>query len=118
MAADRRGNRGPLLLTGSVKSLAARGVSETLAGRIALWPLSVGERRSVRETFVDSLFNPEVAVVDCGDLADAEALRQCDYRSVHRSQRKSAYCSTRRSTGVVLVSQDLLVAFGEVAAAR
>ncbi|MEV3935497.1 DUF4143 domain-containing protein [Glycomyces sp. NPDC049804] len=62
MAADRRSDRGQLLLTGSANYLAARGVSETLAGRvgrIALWPLSIGERRSVRETFVDSLFNPD-----------------------------------------------------------
>lgn len=62
-AADLDDRRGQLLLTGSANYLADRSVSETLAGRVGrlvLWPLSVGERRGVRETFVDHLLSPEV----------------------------------------------------------
>jgi uncharacterized protein len=41
--------------------LADRGLSETLAGRagrLLLWPLSMGERLGLRETFLDQLFEP------------------------------------------------------------
>lgn len=58
-AVDRSRARGQLLLTGSTNYLADRGISETLAGRagrVRLWPLSMGERLGVRETFVDRLF--------------------------------------------------------------
>jgi predicted AAA+ superfamily ATPase len=60
-AADRDRTRGQLLLTGSTNYLADRGLSETLAGRagrLLLWPLSMGERLGVRETFLDQLFVP------------------------------------------------------------
>ncbi|MGQ0843764.1 MAG: ATP-binding protein [Sporichthyaceae bacterium] len=60
-AADRDRTRGQLLLTGSANYLAGREVTETLAGRAGrtvLWPLSCGERRGLRETFVDHLFDP------------------------------------------------------------
>jgi predicted AAA+ superfamily ATPase len=60
-AADRDRTRGQLLLTGSTNYLADRGLSETLAGRagrLLLWPLSMGERLGVRETFLDLLFEP------------------------------------------------------------
>jgi predicted AAA+ superfamily ATPase len=60
-AADRDRARGQLLLTGSTNYLADRGLSETLAGRagrLLLWPLSMGERMGVRETFLDHLFDP------------------------------------------------------------
>ncbi|MGH3431335.1 MAG: ATP-binding protein [Thermocrispum sp.] len=60
-AADRNRARGQLLLTGSTNYIADRGLSETLAGRagrLLLWPLSMGERLGVRETFVDLLFEP------------------------------------------------------------
>ena len=60
-AADRDRSRGQLLLTGSAGYLTGRDVTETLAGRtgrLVLWPLSGGERRGVRETFVDHLFEP------------------------------------------------------------
>lgn len=56
---DHDRTRGQFLLTGSASYLAARGVTETLAGRtgrIVLWPLSQGERRGVRESFLDHLF--------------------------------------------------------------
>jgi uncharacterized protein len=60
-AADRDSSRGQLLLTGSTNYLADRTLSETLAGRagrILLWPLSMGERLGRTETFVDDLFDP------------------------------------------------------------
>ncbi|MGH4022259.1 MAG: ATP-binding protein [Pseudonocardiaceae bacterium] len=59
---DRDRSRGQLLLTGSANYLADRSISETLAGRagrLVLSPLSAGERRGIRETFVDHLFEPE-----------------------------------------------------------
>lgn len=58
---DRDRTRGRLLLTGSANYLAASSTSETLAGRtgrLVLWPLSLGERHGVRETFLDLLFEP------------------------------------------------------------
>ncbi|MGQ0776514.1 MAG: ATP-binding protein [Pseudonocardiales bacterium] len=60
-AADLDPARGQLLLTGSANYLADRTISETLAGRagrLVLWPLSVGERHGIRETFLDHLFQP------------------------------------------------------------
>lgn len=59
---DRDRSRGQFLLTGSASYLADRSVTETLAGRagrLVLWPLSAGERRGVRERFVDRLFDPD-----------------------------------------------------------
>jgi predicted AAA+ superfamily ATPase len=59
---DIHRQRGQLLLTGSANYLADRSTAETLAGRtgrVELWPLSAGERRGVRETFVDRLFEPD-----------------------------------------------------------
>jgi hypothetical protein len=55
---DRR--RGQMLLTGSTSYLADSAVAETLAGRVgrlAIWPLSAGERRGVKETFVERLMD-------------------------------------------------------------
>lgn len=60
-AADQDRTRGQILLTGSANYLASRSISETLAGRAGrgeLWPLSIGERLGVRETFIDHLFSP------------------------------------------------------------
>jgi predicted AAA+ superfamily ATPase len=61
-AVDRDSTRGQLLLTGSTNYLADRSLAETLAGRagrVQLWPLSMGERLGRRETFVDDLFEPD-----------------------------------------------------------
>lgn len=77
-AADRDRTRGQLLLTGSTNYLADRGLSETLAGRagrLQLWPLSMGERYGVRETFLDHVFNPQAwpgptAKISRGRLVD------------------------------------------------
>lgn len=57
---DADSSRGQFLLTGSANYLADRSVSETLAGRagrLTLWPLSEGEIRGVRETFLERLFD-------------------------------------------------------------
>lgn len=59
-AVDADAARGQFLLTGSANYLADRSVSETLAGRagrLTLWPLSEGEIRGSRETFLDRLFD-------------------------------------------------------------
>jgi predicted AAA+ superfamily ATPase len=59
---DRDHARGQLLLTGSTNYLADRSLAETLAGRagrLTLWPLSMGERSSVRESFIDRLFKAD-----------------------------------------------------------
>lgn len=59
---DRDNQRGQFVLSGSANYLANRAVTETLAGRagrLTLWPLSLGERSSIRETFIDRLFEPE-----------------------------------------------------------
>ena len=58
---DRDNTRGQFLLTGSANYTAGRGIAETLAGRAGravLWPLSMGERQGVRESFLDRLFEP------------------------------------------------------------
>lgn len=60
--ADLSRQRGQFVLSGSANYLANRSISETLAGRAArltLWPLSLGERHGVRETFIDRLFEPD-----------------------------------------------------------
>lgn len=59
---DQNQARGQVLLTGSANYLADRSVSETLAGRagrLTLWPLSEGEIRGIRETFLDRIFDPD-----------------------------------------------------------
>ena len=58
---DHSDQRGQLLLTGSASYLASKAPVETLAGRagrLELWPLSQGEQRGVRETFIERLFRP------------------------------------------------------------
>jgi predicted AAA+ superfamily ATPase len=77
-AADRDRTRGQLLLTGSTNYLADRGLSETLAGRagrLRLWPLSIGERLGVHETFVDRLFDPSAWPGEAEPLSRAELVR-------------------------------------------
>jgi uncharacterized protein len=77
-AADRDRTRGQLLLTGSTNYLADRGLSETLAGRagrLRLWPLSMGERLDVRETFVDRLFEPSAWPGDVKPLPRVELVK-------------------------------------------
>lgn len=57
---------GMFLLTGSANVWATLRVSESLAGRaerIQLWPLSQGEIRGARETFIDELFAGRVPAI-------------------------------------------------------
>jgi uncharacterized protein len=58
---DRDRRPGRFLLTGSAHVLALPRVADALTGRmeiVELWPLSQGEIRRRRETFVDRLFSP------------------------------------------------------------
>lgn len=57
---------GMFMLTGSANVWATLRISESLVGRaerVALWPLSQGELRGRRETFIDDLFAGRVAQV-------------------------------------------------------
>ena len=56
---DRNRRPGRFFLTGSANVLALPKVADTLVGRIeihTLWPLSQGEIRGVRESFIDTIF--------------------------------------------------------------
>ncbi|MGH8907201.1 MAG: ATP-binding protein [Egibacteraceae bacterium] len=77
-AVDLDTARGQLLLTGSANYLADRSVSETLAGRagrLVLWPLSMGERNGVVETFIDHLFEPADWPPPASTLSRADLVR-------------------------------------------
>ncbi|MEK7423195.1 MAG: ATP-binding protein [Actinomycetota bacterium] len=55
-------DKGQFILTGSANYLAARGTTETLAGRagrLQLWPLSIGERLGLPEQFLGQLFDDD-----------------------------------------------------------
>jgi len=71
---------GMFILTGSANVWATHRISESLVGRaerIALWPLSQGELRGRRETFIDELFAgrvPHVRDAPIGRGAIASAL--------------------------------------------
>lgn len=59
---DHCSDKGQFILSGSANYLAARGTTETLAGRagrLQLWPFSVGERFGIHENFLDSLFDDD-----------------------------------------------------------
>jgi predicted AAA+ superfamily ATPase len=61
---DRSNERGQYLLAGSTRFLSTRTLSETLTGRVGLaelLPLSVGERLGLNETFLDQLFDGDLA---------------------------------------------------------
>lgn len=76
-AVDEDTARGQILLTGSANYLAARSVSETLAGRagrLTLWPFSEGELRGIRETFLDHIFDPDAWPGAVPEMPDREAL--------------------------------------------
>ena len=58
---DTDNGRGQLILTGSASYLSVREPVETLAGRagrLILWPFSVGEQLGIRSGFLDRLFTP------------------------------------------------------------
>lgn len=76
---DRQPERGQFLLTGSANYLANRSISETLAGRIArmtLWPLSLGERTGITETFLDLIFDREAWPPTAPSRLDRDAVAQ------------------------------------------
>jgi predicted AAA+ superfamily ATPase len=57
---DSNQSRGQFLLTGSANILTLPTVADALPGRVEylnLWPLSQGELRDCRETFIDALFD-------------------------------------------------------------
>jgi hypothetical protein len=74
---DGNQSRGQFLLTGSANILTLPTVADALPGRLEylnLWPLSQGELRDCRETFIDALFDgrfPQVlgAPIGCGPMA-------------------------------------------------
>ena len=64
VALDRDRAAGQFVLAGSTRFLTTRRLSETLTGRIGileLLPLSAGEVRGIRETFVERAFDGDVA---------------------------------------------------------
>jgi len=71
---------GMFILTGSANVWATHRISESLVGRaerVPLWPLSQGELRGWRETFIDDLFAgrvPQLAGAAIGRPAIAEAV--------------------------------------------
>ena len=77
--------RGQFLLTGSANILTLPTVADALPGRIEylnLWPLSQGELRGHRETFIDQLFNgrfPRVGGAPVGRGAVAAMLATGGY---------------------------------------
>jgi uncharacterized protein len=82
---DSDQSRGQFLLTGSANILALPTVADALPGRIEylnLWPLSQGELRDFRETFIDALFDgrfPQVSDAPIGRGAVAAMLATGGY---------------------------------------
>jgi uncharacterized protein len=76
MAVDADRSPGQFVLAGSTRFLTTRRLSETLAGRVGileLLPLSAGEIRGVRESFVDRVFEGE------GGIGSGERHARRDY---------------------------------------
>jgi predicted AAA+ superfamily ATPase len=82
---DSDRSRGQFLLTGSANILTLPTVADALPGRIEylnLWPLSQGELRDHRETFIDDLFDgrfPRVAGAPIGRASVAAMLTTGGY---------------------------------------
>jgi predicted AAA+ superfamily ATPase len=82
---DSDQSRGQFLLTGSANILTLPTVADALPGRIEylnLWPLSQGELRDFRETFIDALFDgrfPQVSDAPIGRGAVAAMLATGGY---------------------------------------
>lgn len=84
IAVDRDPTPGRYLLTGSSRFLTVPTITESLAGRVRLidlWPLSQGELRGARETFLDRLF------------AGLDAVRELDVPSASKSDVLGAVCA-------------------------
>lgn len=82
---DNDQSRGQFLLTGSANILTLPTVADALPGRVEylnLWPLSQGELRDCRETFIDTLFDgrfPQVSGAPIGRSAVAAMLATGGY---------------------------------------
>lgn len=82
---DSDQTRGQFLLTGSASLLTLPTVADALPGRVQyvnLWPLSQGELRGARETFIDAIFDarfPPVAGARIGRAAAANMLATGGY---------------------------------------
>lgn len=82
---DSDRSRGQFLLTGSANILTLPAVADALPGRVEylnLWPLSQGELRDHRETFIDALFDgrfPRVTGAPIGRGAMAATLATGGY---------------------------------------
>jgi len=75
MEVDRDRRPGRFILTGSANVLALPKVSESLAGRMALfalYPLSQGELRGRRESFVDAVFAQRLSVRQLPTMSPVE----------------------------------------------
>lgn len=78
-AVDRDRKPGKFLLTGSADVLAIPRVSDTLVGRMevaTLWPFSQGERSSIRDGFVDTVFSSRLPETTGPDSARRGLIRQ------------------------------------------
>lgn len=74
---DRDRRPGSFVLTGSANIMALPSLSESLAGRIellTLWPLSQGELSSMREGFIDAMFDSAPPTLGPSRLAQAELI--------------------------------------------
>ena len=74
---DRDRRPGSFVLTGSANIMALPTLSESLAGRmelLTLWPLSQGELSSMREGFVDAVFDAAPPVLGPSRLSQQELI--------------------------------------------
>lgn len=94
---DESRRPGRFFLTGSTNLLMLPKLSESLAGRMEiknLWPLSEGEIRGYKESFIDDLFN-EKDLPDCDAISETELLTrlvQGGYpEALHREKKSRRY---------------------------
>lgn len=91
---DESRKPGRFFLTGSTNLLMLPQLSESLAGRMEiknLWPLSEGEIRGFKESFIDDLFS-EKDLPDCEMISEAELLTrlvQGGYPEVLQREKKA-----------------------------
>jgi hypothetical protein len=109
---DSDQSRGQFLLTGSANILTLPTVADALPGRVEylnLWPLSQGELRDCRETFIDALFDgrfPQVSGAPIGRSAVAAMLATGGYPEL---QGRSARGRSRFFTSYIasIIGRDL-----------
>ncbi len=64
---DKNRTKGQFVLAGSTSFLTSKRIADSLAGRVGileLWPLSVGEIRSVHENFIEQAFQRPAALAE------------------------------------------------------